>query len=188
MSPALPAASSLISNTTWEADARKYFYFGADALLALRAQGFLSRGRNPFLGYYGGNNQVRSAYYYGIVGTEYWFAGAELRFPLVGTAATIIGPVGPVRGVLFFDVTRNKYGVYPAKFYRTDDDPASVTYGSLLTFDAIGSFGAGFEFFVFGIPVHIEFAKRLEWASIGKPLSFGTFGSYATKFWIGYDF
>ena len=188
VSPALPAADSLISNTTWEADARKYFYLGADVLLAFRAQGFLSGGRNRFLGYYGGNNQVRSAYYYGIVGTEHWFAGAELRFPLVGTASTIVGPVGPVRGVLFFDITRNKYGTYPAKFYRTDDDPSSATFGNALTFDAIGSFGAGFEFFVFGLPVHIEFAKRLEWESIGKPFSLGTYGSYAAKFWIGYDF
>lgn len=188
VAPSLPAASAFLSNTTWEADLRKYFYVGADALLALRAQGYMCRGRDRFLGFYGGNNQVRSAYYYGLVGTEYWFAGAELRFPLIATASTLIGPIGPLRGAVFADVTRNKYGPYPAKFYRTDDDPTSSTYGGILTFDAIGSFGAGLELFVFGLPIHIEFAKRLEWADIGKPFSFGSYGTYATKFWIGYDF
>ena len=68
-SPALPAASSFLQqHRPGRPTLRKYFSIGADVLLALRAQGFLSRGRNPFLGYYGGNNQVRSAYYYGIVG------------------------------------------------------------------------------------------------------------------------
>jgi outer membrane protein assembly factor BamA len=184
----IPVTDRFISNTTWEADYRHYFYLGSDALLAFRAEGFMSRGRNPFLGYYGGNNQVRSAYYYSLIGTEYWFADAEFRFPLIGPASTLIGPVGPVRGVLFFDITRSKYGPYPAKYYRPDDDPASATFGNLLTLDAIGSFGGGIEFFLFGFPAHVEFAKRLEWASISSPFSFNATGSFATKFWIGFDF
>ncbi len=184
----LPVAEDFISNTTFEADLRKYFYIGADFLFAFRGQGFLSAGRDRFLGYYGGNNTVRSAYFYSLVGTEYWIGNAEFRFPLINAASTIIGQIGPVRGVLFFDITRNKYGDYPAKFYRWDTDPSSVTYGDLLTIEAIGSYGYGVEFFIFGLPVHIEFAKRLEWPSMSKPFNFRAFGNFETNFWIGFDF
>jgi hypothetical protein len=124
VSQAIPAAAAFIRNTTVDADLRRYVYLGSDFVLAARWKGFMSRGRNPFIGYYGGNNQVRSSYYYSLVATEYWFAAAELRFPLVGTASTILGRVGPVRGVFFFDVTRNKYGSYPAKFYVRISTPS----------------------------------------------------------------
>ena len=188
VSQALPVAENFLHNTTLEADLRKYFYLGADFLFAFRAQGFLSVGRDRFLGYYGGNNSVRSAYFYSLVGTEYWIANAEFRFPLIDAASTIVGQVGPVRGVLFFDITRNKYGDYPAKFYRWDTDITSATYGDLLMIDAIGSYGYGVEFFIFGLPVHIEFAKRLEWPRMSRPFSFRGFGNFETNFWIGFDF
>jgi outer membrane protein assembly factor BamA len=156
--------------------------------MAFRWEGFLCRGRDPFIGYYGGNNQVRSAYFYGLVATEYWFANAEFRFPLINAASTIIGQVGPIRGVLFFDVTRNKFNGYPAKFYRFDLDRSSGFFFYYHEFDAIGSYGYGLQLFLFGLPVHIEFAKRLEWPNIAKPLNFSSYGNFETKFWIGFDF
>jgi len=185
VSQGLPASTKFIHNTTWEADLRQYLYLGSDFLLAFRWQGFLSRGRDQFLGYYGGNNQVRSSYFYSLIGTEYWFGNAEFRFPLLNTASTILGQLGPIRGVIFFDVTRNKYGSYPAKFYRVE---TGENGDSLLTLDAIGSYGYGIEFFLFGLPFHIEFAKRLEWGSFAKPFNFHGFGSFQTYFWIGFDF
>jgi Tol biopolymer transport system component len=181
----LPVADAFIHNTTFEADLRKYFYLGSDFLLAFRVNAFLSGGRDPFLGYYGGNNQVRSVDFYMLVATKYWFANAEIRFPLVDAASTIIGMIGPVRGVLFFDITRSQYGDYPAKFYRYDAALGDFPYHVL---DAIGSFGGGLELFVFGYPIHVEFAKRLEWPSLAAPFSFNGYGSYTTRFWIGFDF
>jgi WD40 repeat protein len=188
ISQALPFADSLLRNTTLEADLRKYLYVGGDLLLAFRFEGFMSRGRDPYLAYYGGNNEVRSTYFYSMIATEYWFANAEVRIPLVRSISTIIGELGPIRGVLFFDITRNKIPGYPAKFYRYDAALSTDFSPYYHEFDAIGSYGYGAQFFFLGFPVHIEFAKRLEWPSISKPLSFGSSGSFMTKLWIGFDF
>ncbi len=153
-----------------------------DTLLALRFEGFLSRGRDPFLNYFGGNNQIRSVYYYSIIGTESWFANAEFRFPLVNAASTLIGQIGPVRGVFFFDIGRSKLKGGQAKILILDDN------NLLQSFDAIGSYGYGFEFFLLGIPIHLEFVKQLGFPDISKPWDYSSIGKLVTKFWIGFDF
>ncbi len=188
ISQGLPLAANFIQNTMVEADVRKYFYLGDDFLLALRFEGALCRGRDRFLFYYGGNNQVRSSYFYNITGTEYWFANAEFRFPLIARAQTILGTIGPVRGVLLFDVTRAKYGTYPARFYERD---ASVKDGPTPGYrqaEALGSLGCGIQFVIVGLPVHLEWAKRLEWSDFSNPFAIAAYGAYSLKFWIGLDF
>ncbi|TEU06330.1 MAG: hypothetical protein E3I52_04655, partial [Candidatus Aminicenantes bacterium] len=60
VSQALPVSSSFLQNTTVETDLRKYIRIGSNTLFALRFKGFFSRGKNPFVFYWGGNNQVRS--------------------------------------------------------------------------------------------------------------------------------
>ncbi|MGQ9471356.1 MAG: DPP IV N-terminal domain-containing protein [Candidatus Aminicenantales bacterium] len=182
---ALPASSSFFSNTTLEADLRKYFYFGEDILLALRWEGFASLGRDPRIFYYGGNNQVRSANYLNLIATEGWYLNLELRFPLVNAALTILGQVGPVRGVFFFDITRSKLRGFPAKFYRFEGDYFSPVVHE---FDAIGSYGYGLQFFFLGLPIHVEFAKRLEFPSMRRLLDISGYGSFTTRFWVGFDF
>ncbi len=183
VSQALPVAQGFFSNTTLQADLRKYVHLGGDALLAFRFEGWMGRGRNPYLFYYGGNNQVRSAYFYSLASTEGWFANAELRLPLINFASTIIGPLGPVRGVFFFDLTRSRLNGQPAKFYLYPDPslPPEVL-------DAIGSFGWGIHLFLLGLPIHIEWVKKLGWADFSDPLNIQTFGSFETKFWIAFDF
>jgi len=184
LSQSIPVSNSFFQNTTVEADLRQYLYIGADVLLAARFQGFASRGKNPYVFYFGGNNQVRSAHYFNIIANEGWFANLELRFPLVNAASTLIGPLGPVRGVLFFDIARAKIKGYPAQFYRFTGNlrhPFSIT-------DAIGSYGYGFEFFMLGLPLHLEFAKRLEIPDFSKPFDINAVGKFETKFWIGFDF
>ena len=115
VSPTLPIAKSFLRNTTFQADLRKYFALGSDFLAAFRWQGFLSAGRDPFISYFGGNNTVRSAEYYGIVGTKNWFFNAEFRFPLISAVPSILGRIGPFRGVVFFDMAQNKLGVLSGK-------------------------------------------------------------------------
>lgn len=86
----------------------------------------------------------------------------EFRFPLINSASTLIGQIGPVRGVLIFDIARAKLNGYPAKFYfytGTDESGSQIIREA----DAIGSYGYGFEFFLLGLPLHLEFVKRLEW-------------------------
>jgi hypothetical protein len=183
LAQAFPVAQGFFSNTTVRADLRKYFYLGGDALFALRFEGWASRGRDPYISYYGGNNQVRSAYFYNIVCTEGWFANAELRLPLINIASTIIGTIGPIRAVFFFDITRAKFSGYPGKFYLSPE-PFQPT----VIVDAIGSYGWGVQLFLLGLPIHIEWVKKLGWPDVSNPFSFQTYGQFEAKFWIGLDF
>jgi hypothetical protein len=178
----LPISSKFIQNTTINLDLRQYLYIGADTLFAARFYGFLSRGKNPYIFYWGGNNQVRSSYYYNIIANEGWYANFEFRFPVVNSANTIIGQIGPVRGTLFFDVSRAKLKGYNAEFVRYTSDFTPITY------EAIGSYGFGFQFFFLGLPIHLEFVKALEFPKASTPWDFDVIGAWKTKFWIGFDF
>jgi hypothetical protein len=184
---AIPIISGFLSNTSIDVDLRKYLYIGGDFLFAARLKGFASRGKNPYVYYWGGNNEVRSSYYYNIIGTEGWYANLEFRFPLINQANTLIGQIGPVRGTIFLDISRSKVKGFPAKFYRYEEggDPLFPT---LIEFDALGSWGYGFEFFFLGLPLHLDFVKRLEFPKITTPFDYNVFGGFQTKFWIGFDF
>jgi len=188
ISQSLPISENFLRNTNLSADLRQYLNIGSDMILAFRLEAFASRGRNPFIYYYGGNNQVRSANYYSIIANEGWYANAEFRFPIINAASSIIGQIGPVRGVLFFDITRAKIKGYAAKFYTFDGFDESGFFAIFREADAIGSLGYGFEFFLLGIPIHLEFVKRLEIPDISKPFSYKTYGDMKTEFWIGFDF
>jgi len=179
--------SGFLQNTTLQADFRQYLYIGADSLFAFRFNGFASRGKNPYVSYFGGNNQVRSANYYSIIATEGWYANLEFRFPLVNAATTLIGQLGPIRGVLFLDVSRSKLKGFEAKSYRYTIDP-DTGYLKLNLIDAIGSWGYGFEFFFLGFPIHLEFVQRLEIPDISNPFKIEKYGKFQTNFWIGFDF
>lgn len=180
----IPLAQSYIRNTTLEGDARAYLNFGEDFLVALRVKGFASLGRDPFLFFFGGDNEIRSANYYSLVGSQAWFANAELRFPLVRAISTIIGNLGPVRGVIFMDIARARLRNGPARFYNFLD-PLGIQYEA---YDALGSIGYGFQMFFLGLPIHLEFAKRLYVPNIGKPWDLKFSGDFQTRFWIGFDF
>lgn len=180
LSQSLPVlSSSFLQNTIVEADLRQYINIGSDFLFALRFEGFASRGKNPYVFYFGGNNQVRSANYYNIIANEGWFANLEFRFPLVNSASTLIGQIGPVRGTFFFDIARAKIKGFPAKIFIWELNVWA---------DAIGSYGYGFEFFFLGLPIHLEFVKMLEFPDISRPWDINVVGKFETKFWIGFDF
>jgi len=194
LSQALPVSSSFIQNTTVEADFRQYLNIGGDSLFAFRFKGFASRGKNPFVFYLGGNNQIRSTNYYSITCSEGWYTNFEFRFPLVNSASTLIGQIGPVRGTFFFDMARVKLLDYPARFASL---AGYDVFGPAFRFaDAVGSYGYGFEFFFLGLPMHLEFVKRIEWADLsinnfgdlGKLFDIEAYGKFKTKFWIGFDF
>lgn len=182
----IPVSKNFIRNTTAEVDLRQYFPIGGDSLFAFRLFAMASVGRNPYLFYWGGNNQVRSSYYYNIVGSTGWYANLEFRIPLVNAASTILGQIGPIRGVFFVDFTRSKLKGYPAKIYSVEYD----RFGNpvLRASDAIGSYGFGFQFFFLGLPLHFEWAKRLEIEDISSPFSVSVQGKFKLNFWIGFDF
>ena len=184
LSRPIPLSSSFISNTTVELDARKYLPLGFDFLIAGRFNAILSRGRDPYVSYWGGNNQVRSANFYNIVGTEGWFANLEFRFPLISLANTILGQIGPVRGVLFADLTRSKIKGLDAVFY----EPLDILGIQYKTYEALGSYGYGIQFFFFGLPIHLEVVGQLKVPRLSRFWKFDTGAAMQTKFWIGFDF
>jgi hypothetical protein len=184
VSQSLPVADSFFRNTNLTVDLRRYVYLGMDSLFAFRLRGFASRGRDPFVTYFGGNNQVRSVEYLNMAATEGWFANAELRVPLVSAAATLLGTIGPVRGTLFFDLSRSKLKGYPAQYF-VYGDPSGRPAGA---FDAIGSFGYGLEVFFLGLPLHFDWAKRLYVPKMARPFEIESAGRYDLRFWVGYDF
>lgn len=186
LSQTIPVSNNFINNTTVQADLRQYLPIGGDSLFAFRLNIMASIGKNPYVFYWGGNNQVRSSYYYNIVGTSGWYANLEFRIPLVNAANTIIGRVGPVRGVVFFDMTRAKLKGSTARFFYIGYDEAGVPI--LRSADAIGSWGFGIEFFLLGLPMHLDWAKRLEIDDISRPFSIQSYGKFELKFWIGFDF
>ena len=187
LSQALPVSSSFLQNTTGRADLRQYLNLGSDFVLAFRLNGFASRGKNPFIFYWGGNNQVRSVRYYDIIGNEGWYANLEFRFPIINAASTLIGQIGPVRGTLFFDITRSKVKGYPAQVVLYEYDNLGFPIGWRFN-DAIGSYGYGFQFFFLGLPIHLEFAKMIEIPDFSWPFRMHPYGKFKVNFWIGYDF
>lgn len=187
LSQAIPVSSSFIQNTTARGDFRQYLHLGSDALLAFRFNGFASRGKNPFIFYWGGNNQVRSVRYYDIIGNEGWYANLEFRFPIINAASTLIGQIGPVRGTLFFDITRSRVKGYPAQVVLYEFDEFGYPIGWRLN-DAIGSYGYGFQLFFLGLPIHIELAKQIEIPDFSSPFDMNLYGKWRVNFWIGYDF
>jgi len=182
----LPVSSSFLQQTTVEADLRQYIKIGSDTLFAVRFKGFASRGKNPYVFYWGGNNEVRSVGYYSIIANEGWYANFELRLPLINAASTIIGQIGPVRGTVFVDITRAKITGNQARFGVEYIDDQGLTQYRVV--DAIGSLGYGFEFFFLGLPLHLEFVKRLAFENIDSPFNADILGDFRTRFWIGFDF
>jgi len=180
----IPLSSSFISNTSLDVDLRKYLALGYDFVIAGRFNGVLSRGRDPFVSYWGGNNLVRSADFYTIVGTEGWYANLEFRFPLVSVANTILGQIGPVRGVLFADLTRAKIKGFPSIFYEYYD-PFGV---KTKAYEAFGSYGYGIQFFLFGLPFHVDFVRQIKVPRMSRFWDFDTGSGLRTKLWIGFDF
>ena len=187
---ALPVSEKFIQNTTLQLDARKYLKIGSNALLAARFFGFASRGKTPYIFYYGGNNEIRTLYYYSQIGNEGWYANLEFRFPVFNSATTPIGQIGPIRGTLFLDMGRAKVKGWPDQMFRFD---AENPFAPLVAFDAVGSYGFGFQFFFLGFPIHLDFVKRFEIPDMSNPFQFNNLreldiGKLKAKLWIGFDF
>ena len=186
LSQAIPVTSDFIMNTTTQLDLRQYLPIGGDSLFAFRLNVMASLGKTPYIFYWGGNNQVRSSYYYNIIGNTGWYANLEFRLPLVNAASTILGRIGPFRGVFFFDMTRAQLKGYSAKIFDLVLNEQGIQ--ELSVSDAIGSYGFGFQFFFLGLPLHFEWAKRLEIENISSPFRIKSSGKFDLKFWIGFDF
>ncbi len=179
--------SEFLDTNTFTFDMRKYFRLAPNTLLAVRLNGFYSSGEYPLLFGTGGNNTLRASSFRSLVGTKGFIFTSELRFPLIKFMATPIGMLGPVRGVLFFDLG----GVWDDSIAPyTGPDPNIKSYiDDLRNFelftddfvlkDGLSSYGFGLEVNLWGYPLHFEWVYKTNL----KETRF-----YGLKFWIGLDF
>ncbi len=154
-----------------EGDFRKYLRIDNQSLLAFRLSGFYSGGENALLYWSGGNNSLRGTPFRSLIGNKGFFFNAEFRFPLITAALTPIGLIGPIRGVFFFDLGGFWFNGQEFDFFEDGQ-------GMKLK-DALSSYGFGFEFFLFGYPMHVEWVTSTNL----KEKNFN-----GVNFWIGFDF
>jgi outer membrane protein assembly factor BamA len=183
-----PKIGSFIARNTLEFDARKYLRVGGTSmLLATRVRGFRSTGDQPRLFGFGGNMELRGYNYLSFVGSNGFFANAELRIPLIDVMLTPLGLMGPVRGTVFGGMGGAHYPDEPFKFWTKEpgvsfvNDPlfGQPVEGRRLV-DGRGSFGVGIEAFMLGLPMHFDWS----WLTDLRVRS----SSPRFQFWIGYDF
>ncbi len=177
-----------VDSTVIDLDLRKYFKLAPNTLIATRLTGFYSSGANPMLFATGGNNTLRAAQFRSLVGTRGFSFVTELRFPLIHMMSTPIGLLGPVRGVLFFDLG----GVWDSSIPEyTGTDPYTKNYydelrdfdlfskGTTKLKDGLSSYGYALEVNLWGYPLHFEWIYKTNL----KEKKY-----YGMKFWIGFDF
>jgi Tol biopolymer transport system component len=185
---AAPRIGNTLQRYTLDGDLRKYLRLGStDMLLAFRLRGFYSRGDNPSIFYFGGNNELRGYPYLSFSGNQGFFGNVEVRFPIVNLAATPIGLLGPIRGTFFFDVGAAHYKGQEYDFATTKagvsyvDDPIFGTpVSGFRLVDGRASFGFGLQAFVLGYPLHFDWSKLTDLKVVSDTTQF--------DFWIGFDF
>lgn len=166
----LDLGSKFITGYTLQADLRKYFRITNQMLFAFRLWGFYSDGDNPSIYLSGGNNTIRATTFYSMFGTRGFFFNAEFRFPIISSAPSIIGNIGPIRGVLFFDT---------GSLWEENTQFRFLQEGKFRLQDGLASYGIGLQAFIFGIPIHLEWVTKTD---------FSARKYYGINFWIGYDF
>ena len=167
----VPISSSWMKATVLEGDLRKYIRLDPNTLIALRGQFYYSGGRNRMIYWTGGNNTIRSADFYNMNGERAFVLNAEFRFPLVHAALTPLGLIGPVRGVIFADLG--------GAWFKGQDFTFFAKGEGLRLKDPVSSYGFGIQFFMLGLPMHVEWVHQTDLKT----------SSYSgVKFWIGYDF
>jgi hypothetical protein len=167
----IKAGSKFLDAYTIQGDFRKYFRLNAHTLLALRLNGFKSGGPNALLFWTGGNNTIRSIGFRRATGNNMFLFNAEFRFPLVQQANTVIGGLGPIRGVFFYDLAGVWFNGQKFQMFEKGE--------GIKLQDAISSYGFGLQFFLFGYPAHVEWIWRTD---LKKKAYHGV------NFWVGFDF
>jgi len=178
---------NFLDSTAIDIDLRKYFKLAPNTLIAARLTGFTSSGANPMLFATGGNNTLRAVPFRTLVGTNGFAFTTELRFPLIKYMATPLGILGPIRGVLFFDLGGVWNNTIPP--YTGNDPYWKKYFDELRNFDffsdgielkdPLSSYGFGLNVNLWGYPLHFEWVYKTN-------LKESRF--YGMKFWIGFDF
>ncbi|MEO8070121.1 MAG: hypothetical protein ABI652_01870, partial [Acidobacteriota bacterium] len=169
-----------IARQTLDADARYYVRLAANGVLAIRARGQKSWGRNPDFMYFGGNSELRGYEYLEFIGQKGFFTDVELRFPLIEAMLTPFGVLGGLRGVIFANAGAAGYNNQPFTVLRrgtevvnavtgydldslgnvTNTRTQPVTVSGLRLIDSRASYGMGLESFILGFPMHFDWSWK----------------------------
>jgi len=155
-------------------DARQYIPLSRRNELAIRLFGSFHDGDRPSYTWFGGLDTLRGFDYRSFVGNYAFYTNLEWRFPLIDHLVLPWLYINNVRGRFFVDVGGAWWDVpgYKENFTFMKD-------GRLK--DAASSYGFGFSMWLFGVPVHWDFAKRWDFK---KTLD----ASWESSFWIGFRY
>lgn len=178
----LKLRSNFLDAYSINADLKKYVRLNNNTLLAFRLSGFFSKGKYPQLYWFGGDNTIRATEFRQLVGNNAFFFNVEFRFPLISLANTILGFMGPIRGVFFYDIGGVWLDENPDKFqffYEGRGLRNLFKKGSVKLKDGISSYGFGLVCFLFGYPMHFDWVYQTDLYAHKY---------YGFNFWIGFDF
>jgi len=164
------------------ADFKKYFRIDNHTSLAFRLSGYFSKGKNPQLFWFGGDNTLRASEFRRLVGNNAAFFNAEFRFPLILRMQTVIGMIGPIRGVFFYDIGGVWLDDAPEKFqFFAEGRGLNNLFkpGGVRLKDAISSYGFGIALYMFGYPMHFDWVYKTDLYARKY---------YGLNFWMGFDF
>lgn len=155
-------------------DVRQYIPLSRRNELAIRLFGSFNEGDRPSYTWFGGLDTLRGFDYRSFVGNYAFYTNLEWRFPLVDHLVLPWLYINNVRGRLFVDVGGAWWDVpgYQEKFTFLED-------GRLK--DAASSYGFGFSMWLFGVPIHWDFAKRWDFEETLD-------AKWESSFWIGFRY
>jgi hypothetical protein len=196
-------------------DFRAYRKLTRRSLIAFRVRSIYNTGDNQLNYGLGGINELRGYRYRDFVGSRMMNANVELRFPLIDLVAFPWLAIFEVRGMLFFDVGaawfEDDLWYDPRREIVRVDDPGLYPFGPVVDAtpiryefwnseldelqDGRASYGAGFQFLLFGwLPMNWVWARPLdyvEWDPNALGAGAGGFvrveGKTVQEFYITYD-
>ena len=192
---AAPVSNNWISRTIYEADFRKYFRLTNRSLIAGRARGFVSHGRDQVIFSYGGGQDVRGFAFREITGTKGGIGNVEYRFPLFPNPRVPF--LGQLRGKVFLDYFRTSFDQglsfnNAIAVRNVNGQPFGIDLSK-----GAGAAGFGFTVFAGGLPFNFDFSKvygqgRFPDANgvlhLEEPTQFKFTDGIHFDFSIGYDF
>jgi hypothetical protein len=210
-----PNIGNFLERKTVDADARYYKRLGSNGVFAFRLRGLQSWGQNPDFLPFGGNSEMRGYEYLEFLGHKAFFGNVELRIPLIEAMLTPLGVLGGIRGTMFFNIGAAGLNNQPFSPWTTKEEivtpivgyepniqtglydpvygPAYRVTGFRLK-DARASYGFGLQSFLFGFPMHFDWAWKTMFNKPYEDLVFASVGGSSAfrkskfSFWIGYDF
>lgn len=184
---------------------RAYKQLTRRSLLAFRAATIYNTGDRENTYGFGGINQLRGFEYRDFIGSRLAWTNVEFRFPLVDILAFPILNIVQIRGLFFVDVGAawfdddrwydpERQGIRVSDPLGTEIVPFDFWNSELDELqDGRGSYGAGFQFLLFGLQLNWIWARPMDYLQYVPEIGGGEFQKVRNaptqqEFYIIYDF